>query len=132
MKEILRASSHGEAEVLKIEPLAQGIDAVTRGDLTLGVVGGGLSVWVMNDDDEQRAIQIMKALEGDDSPPPAAMNPPTSERAARFERPVTSTVGRGYRWWEGVARSLCAWLLDSAKRRSLITCCAPSRCHPLA
>jgi hypothetical protein len=71
MKEILSASSHGEAEVLKIELLAQGIDAVTRGDLTLGVVGSGLSVWVMNDDDEQRAIQIMKALEGDDSPPPA-------------------------------------------------------------
>ena len=71
MKEILRARLHGEAEVLKIELLAQGIDAVIRGDLTLGVVGSGLSVWVMNDDDEQRAIQIMRTLEGDDSPPPA-------------------------------------------------------------
>ena len=71
MKEILRASKHGEAEVLKIELIAQGIDAVIRGDLTLGVLGSGLSVWVMNDDDEQRAIQIMMALEGDDSPPPA-------------------------------------------------------------
>ncbi len=64
MKEILRASSHGEAEVLKIELQANGIDAVIRGDLTLGIVGGGLSVWVVNDEDEQRAIQIMKALEG--------------------------------------------------------------------
>ncbi len=70
MKEILRASKHGEAEVLRIKLIAQGIDAVIRGDLTLGVVGSGLSVWVMNDDDEQRAIQIMMALEGDDSPPP--------------------------------------------------------------
>ena len=66
MKEILRANSHGEAEVLKIELLAQGIDAVTRGDLTLGVIGSGLSVWVVNDRDEQKAIQIMKALEADD------------------------------------------------------------------
>jgi hypothetical protein len=66
MKEILRANSHGEAEVLKIELLAQGIDAVTRGDLTLGVVGSGLSVWVVNDRDERKAIQIMKALEADD------------------------------------------------------------------
>jgi hypothetical protein len=64
MKEILRASSHGEAEVLKVELQANGIDAVIRGDLTLGIVGGGLSVWVVNDEDEQRAIQIMKALEG--------------------------------------------------------------------
>ncbi len=64
MKEILRASSHGEAEVLKVELQANGIDAVIRGDLTLGIVGGGLSVWVVNDADEQRAIQIMKALEG--------------------------------------------------------------------
>ncbi len=64
MKEILRANSHGEAEVLKVELQANGIDAVIRGDLTLGIVGGGLSVWVVNDEDEQRAIQIMKALEG--------------------------------------------------------------------
>ncbi len=64
MKEILRANSHGEAEVLKVELQANGIDAVIRGDLTLGIVGGGLSVWVINDEDEQRAIQIMKALEG--------------------------------------------------------------------
>ena len=71
MKEILRANSHGEAEVLRIELIANGIDAVLRGDLTLGVVGSGLSVWVTNDDDEQRAIQIMRALEDDDSPPPA-------------------------------------------------------------
>ena len=64
MKEILRAGAHGEAELLKVELQASGIDAVIRGDLTLGIVGGGLSVWVVDDEDEQRAIQIMKAFEG--------------------------------------------------------------------
>ena len=66
MKEILRANSHGEAEILKAELQANSIDAVIRGDLTLGIVGGGLSVWVINDEDEQRAIQIMNALENSD------------------------------------------------------------------
>ena len=37
MKEILRANRHGAAEVLKSELQAQGIDAVIRGDLTLGM-----------------------------------------------------------------------------------------------
>ena len=40
VKEILRARSHGTAELLKIELQANDIDAVIRGDLTLGIVGG--------------------------------------------------------------------------------------------
>lgn len=63
MKEILRANTHGEAEVLRAALQAEGIEAVIRGDVTLGIVGGGLSVWVLHDKDEQTATDIMKTLE---------------------------------------------------------------------
>ncbi len=63
MREILRARKHGEAEVLKVALEANGITAVIRGDITLGIIGDGLSVCVLDDEDVARAKLVMKELE---------------------------------------------------------------------
>jgi len=63
VQEIFRAREHGKAEVLKAALEANGITAVIRGDFTLGIVGGYLSVWVASDRDVSKAKSVLEELE---------------------------------------------------------------------
>lgn len=68
MKAILRTQTLTQAHAVRIALEARGIDAVLRGEHSIGTIGGGVSVWVVRDDDVERARFVLAELPGSPAP----------------------------------------------------------------
>ena len=62
MKEILSTRSLSHAYALQSALEAAGIEAVVNGEHSLGTIGGGLSVVVLQDDEVEAAREVLAGL----------------------------------------------------------------------
>ncbi len=63
MLEVLRTTSLSQAEALQVALDAAGIEAVISNVQAVGIIGGGVTVHVVNDGDVERALAVKASLE---------------------------------------------------------------------